>query len=224
VTRADYNLRPDVVTVSDMRDRDLRDALHSRLLDEHVADLAGTRFVDELGLCGEVRVDIAVVNATLSGFELKSPADTLRRFPRQVDVYSRVLDHCTLVVAEKHLDGALAILPEWWGCIVVRWDDMGVRLDEVAPALRNELVDPYSLAQLLWRGETLTALEELDALRGVRGKSRKVLWQRLTEAVDIDELRALVRQALKQRQNWRAETNSARFGQQLAADGATSLS
>lgn len=204
-----------------MRDRDLRVALYARLLDEHAGELETTRFVDELGLCGEVRVDIAVVNASLAGFELKSPADTLRRFPKQVEVYSRVLDYCTLVTAEAHLDDAMALVPAWWGCVVVRQEETAVRLDEVQPAQPNMSIDGYSLAQLLWREETLSALEALDAAKGCRSKPRKILWQQLVEAVDLDELRSIVRTALKSRQTWRAQTTSAKFGQELAASDAT---
>src|SRR5690606_1667180 len=136
-----------------MRDRDVRRALHGQLLDEHASELDTTLFVDELGLCGEARVDVAVVNAALAGFELKSASDTLRRFPKQVEVYSRVLDYATLVVAENHLDHALPLLPEWWGCSVVRWDGERAHLDELRPAAFNPGIDAYSVAQLLWWDE-----------------------------------------------------------------------
>lgn len=194
--------RSSVVTVSGMRDRDIRAALHARLLDEHAEDLDSTRFVDELGLCGEVRVDIAVVNAALSGFELKSAADTLRRFPKQVDVYSRVLDYCTLVTAPSHLDHALNILPKWWGCVIAK--DEG--LDEIRPAKFNKTIDGYSLAQLLWRDETLAILDSLDAVRGCKSKPRQFLWRRLADVTDIHQLRDIVRDTLKGRTAWRVNS------------------
>src|SRR5690348_12382197 len=100
-----------------MRDGDVRKALHVQLQSEHIAELGQTLFVDELGLCGQVRVDVAVVNGALSGYELKSENDTLRRLPTQVEVYSRVLDFATLVVAKKHAGHARAGLPSWWGLI-----------------------------------------------------------------------------------------------------------
>lgn len=200
--------RSEVVSVSIMRDRDIRAALHARLLAEHAEDLDSTRFVDELGLCGEVRVDIAVVNAALSGFELKSAADTLRRFPKQVDVYSRVLDYCTLVTAPSHLDHALEILPKWWGCVIVREGSESVSLDEVRPAKFNKKIDGYSLAQLLWRDEVLAALDSLDAARGCKSKPRAFLWLKLVEQTDIHELRDIVRNCLKRRERWRITSPS----------------
>lgn len=205
-----------------MRDRDVRSALHEQLLVQHAADLDSTRFVDELGLCGEVRVDVAVVNAALSGFELKSASDTLRRLPAQIDVYSRVLDYCTLVVAENHLEHAKAAILPWWGCTVAAWDGTKVSLSEETRAEMNPSIDGYSLAQLLWRDETLVALERVGAARGVRSKPRTVLWRRLADAVEIDELRVLVRDVLKCRQAWRPEATSIRSGRVLAECGARS--
>ena len=207
-----------------MRDRDVRSALHRDLLVQHESELPSTLFVDELGLCGEVRVDVAVVNASLSGFELKSASDTLRRFPAQVRVYSQVLDHSTLVVAENHLDAALKILPPWWGCMVVRWDGVDAHIDELRPSDFNPAIDSYALSQLLWRDEAVAALETLDAMKGMRSKPRRQLWQRLSEVAELDLLREIVRNSLKSRVRWRDETMSARFGQELAVDGAMSRS
>jgi hypothetical protein len=205
-----------------MRDLDVRRALHQLLIREHSPELDSTLFVDELGLCGEARVDVAVVNSFLSGYEIKSASDNLRRLPTQVEVYSRVLDYSTLVVAEKHLDHALPLLPNWWGCSVARWDGTLTHIDELRPATFNPLIDPYSIAQLLWWDEAFGALESLDVAKGMRSKSRKKLWEKLVEITDLSELRSLVRERLKARTGWRSETTSARFGPQLAECGAKS--
>ncbi|MEY4093128.1 MAG: hypothetical protein RLZZ53_327, partial [Acidobacteriota bacterium] len=57
------------------------------LLREYLEDLhqdTDTVVLEELGLHqGDVRMDVASVNAELSGFEIKSPSDTLARWPRQ---------------------------------------------------------------------------------------------------------------------------------------------
>lgn len=203
-----------------MRDRDVRAALHTQLIADHADELDATLVVDELGLCGQARVDVAVVSAALSGFELKSASDTLRRFPTQVEVYSRVLDYATLVVAENHLDHALPLLPAWWGCSVVRWDGERAHLDEVKPPQFNPDIDPFALAQLLWWDEAFAALEHLDAAHGMRSKPRTKLWDRLAKTTDLPDLRLLVRNALKGRTGWRPVTTSARSGRELAQCGA----
>lgn len=188
-----------------MRDRDVRRALHEELAREHADELEQTLFVDELGLCGEVRVDVAVVNGSLSGYELKSERDTLRRLPNQVAFYSRVLDFATLVVAESHLKGARELIAPWWGLTLARAHGGEVILEHVKEPEFNVSVDPMSIAQLLWRDEALAELAARGLDRGVRTKPRWVVWSRLVEAVDRDELRAAVRDRLKDRSGWRAD-------------------
>lgn len=94
-----------------MHDADLRQALHRRLARQHRDDPHDTRILDEFGICGQVRVDVAVVNGALTGYELKSARDTLKRLPRQADYYSRVLDYAHIVVADTHAAHALQMVP-----------------------------------------------------------------------------------------------------------------
>ncbi len=85
-----------------MRDPDIRQKLRADIERQHRAD-PDTLIVDELGLCqGAVRVDLAVVNAALHGYEIKSERDTLVRLPGQQEGYSRALDFVTVVTAEGH--------------------------------------------------------------------------------------------------------------------------
>ena len=189
-------------SVASMRDLDLRTALRARLDEEHGGD-DDTLIVDELGLCGQVRVDVAVVNGALSGFELKSARDNLRRLPNQVAVYSRVFDYAALVVAENHRTSAVAMLPDWWGIYVAHETGTTTSLELERAGVRNEVVDPMALAQLLWRDEALEELSQRGADRGVRTKPRWQVWQRLADVVQVDELRDVVRRRLKARPGWR---------------------
>lgn len=188
-----------------MKDKDVRDVLMAELRDAHHRGPSASLIVEELGLLRKVRVDVAVVDDdALSGFEIKSAADTLRRFPRQVEVYSKVLDYASAVVADNHLEHVRAVLPPWWGCHVVRTDLIGaLRIDEICQAAPNPGVDPHSVATLLWRDEVVAALQSRDALKGVSSKPKWVLWDRLVEVLDVDELRALVRDRLRARTRWR---------------------
>lgn len=185
-------------------DGDIRSALHARLRREHGGGPT-TRYIDELGLCGTVRVDVALVNGSLSGYELKSDRDTLRRLPSQIEYYSKVLDHATLVVGERHYahSDAAAILPDWWGLMVASEDGSDIGLEDVRPPGTNTGVDPGSIAQLLWRDEALDELEARGLDGGIRTKPRALLWARLAESLDLDELRGIVRERLKAREGWR---------------------
>jgi hypothetical protein len=185
-----------------MRDCDVRSALRNQLATAHCAE-PNTLMLDELGICGRVRIDIAVVNGDLSGYEIKSAADDLRRLPIQVDVYSRVLDFACLVVASCHHASALDIIPDWWGVQVAQATSDSISLESIRPPERNDAVDGTFLVQLLWRDEALDELTIRDADRGVRSKARWHVWTRLAEVLTVDEMRAVVRSRLKARQDWR---------------------
>ncbi|MBN1837877.1 MAG: sce7726 family protein [Spirochaetales bacterium] len=188
-----------------MRDMDIRQALRSQLADRF-ADDPDTRVVEELGLCqGNVRIDIAVVNGTLHGYEIKSEKDTLRRLPSQSSVYSKVFDTVTVVVGPRHETSVRDHIPEWWGITVARHVGGETVLNEVKPASKNHEVVASALVQLLWRDEALSALERRGLANGVRGKPRRVLWGRLTENLDTEELSREVCSFLKSREGWRSD-------------------
>lgn len=186
-----------------MRDRDIREVLWRKLEEEHAGD-NDTLMLDELSLChGSTRIDLAVINGELQGYELKSERDTLERLRAQEAIYSATLDRVTLVTAEKHLPKTLDTVPAWWGLCVVRGKPGAVELEDNRPARINPNIDPLSLATLLWRDEALAELERLGEARGVRGKSRDVVYERLAATLTLDNLRSLVRRTLKDRSSWR---------------------
>lgn len=180
-------------------DSDIRPALWERLRREHSRH-ADTILINELGLCrGRVRVDMAAVNGQLHGYEIKSDLDSLRRLATQVRLYSMVLDRVTLVVGDRYLTDAFSILPAWWGVVNVRRANTRIRFKTVRRALNNPDRDPAALVELLWLDETVALLEERNAARGVRGKPRRVAWERACEILTLEEIAAAVRSRLKAR-------------------------
>ncbi len=181
--------------------RHANDADVRAVLKEYLATVTagtGTVILDELGLCqGDVRVDVAAVNGELSGFEIKSPSDTLTRWPRQRRFYSRVVDRAWLVASERAL--AKANPPHWWGQIAVFELDDRLALRVVKEGAINPSPDPLAIAKLLWRDEALEALKNAGRAKGVITKPRAVIWRRLIESVPLDDLRAAARAALKRR-------------------------
>jgi hypothetical protein len=184
-------------------DRDIRMALYETELARFSAD-PHSLLVDELGVCqGEFRIDVAVVNGALHGWEIKSDRDTLARLPGQAQAYSRVFDTVTLVVGETHLDDALALIPGWWGVLVASGRRSGAALDAVRAGGRNPAPDPLALAQLLWRDELVAILADLDAPKKLLRQPKWDLWPALAARLEVDELAARVRAALKARPEWR---------------------
>ena len=174
-------------------------------------DEPNTLVVEELGLCqGAVRVDLAVVNGSVHGYEIKSDQDTLTRLPAQSDAYSRTFDYVTLVVSPEHVRKAKAMVPKWWGVWVVTDRHGHVSLKSSRRPRPNPAVDLYAMAQLLWRTEALELLEERRLAHGVRSKPRDVLWRRLATSLDPKELGSAVRECLRRRgPTWREPASRA---------------
>jgi hypothetical protein len=163
--------------------------------------------VHELGLQhGSRRVDIAVVNGFLHGFEIKSDADNLVRLPAQIEAYSRALDRATLVVGERHLSAAERILPAWWGIKVVRMGSRGaLNIATYRSIVNNPQVSAFHAAHLLWRDEVLAVLANHGLSSGLTKASRKDLYQLAAEVLPLRELRRHIREALKCRVGWRVD-------------------
>jgi hypothetical protein len=200
----DVTKHPHPAAQQEMRDPEIRAELHRRLSRRHTG-AERVKIVDEMSvLAGACRIDVAVINGRLEGFEIKSEGDSLARLPRQAMAYGRVFDRLTMVCAERHLEAALALLPDWWGVEVAEQRGARTRIVRKRAARANPAVEPRAVAQLLWRSEVLGALEDMDAARGLRSKPRRTLWSTLAEVVPRRELRALVREALRARRGWLA--------------------
>jgi hypothetical protein len=185
-------------------EQQLRDAVKSIILADYAQD-PNTLIVDELGLRhGVARVDIAVVNGSIHGFELKSDRDNLKRLPHQIQIYNSVLDKVTLVVDVRHVDKAIKLVPAWWGVTIAKNKDFArIDFETVQSPTSNPSLDPISVCKLLWREEALNLLEEFDAAVPVRHKPRAAIYVRLAEVVDLETIQRRVRHQLKSRTAWR---------------------
>jgi hypothetical protein len=182
-----------------MREIDIRRALLAKMQEMH-GDEPDTLIRQELGLCqGFARVDLAVVNGSVHGYEIKSEQDTLVRLSGQAAIYNRALDFVTIVIAPAHAKKVSLAVPSWWGIWNAIQADQGVRFEASRAPSRNSHIDGYALAQLLWREEALQALADRDLARGMRSKPREELWRRLAAALTIEELGSIVRDRLKRR-------------------------
>lgn len=187
-----------------LRDRDIRAALLATLHAEHEGD-PDTRVVEEFGVReGKARVDVAVFNGRMEGYEIKSAADTLTRLPGQVVSYGATFDRVVIVFSGRSTEEILAAVPEWWGV----WEAVG-KAGEVGFVVRrphapNPSPDPLARAQLLWREELLDYLAYRGLDRGLRSKPRKALQKATVRLVPAHELADHVRERIKARGDWRA--------------------
>lgn len=103
-------------------DRDIRVKLYQKIVSnkEFYIDKT-TKIIDEMGvLNGSSKVDVAVINGKLHGYEIKSERDTLDRLPLQSKYYNTVFDKMTIVCSDKYLKKVETIIPKWWGILEVR--------------------------------------------------------------------------------------------------------
>jgi hypothetical protein len=152
---------------------------------------------------GATRVDLAAINGSITGCEVKSARDNFARLESQARLYSAVLDTAVLVVeGEAAATRASGIIPEWWGLWCASKVAEGVDLGVMRAPKPNPAPDALSVAQLLWRDEAYSVLARRDLAAGLRKATRWRLWQILAEQLPLAVLQREVREAIKARLDW----------------------
>ncbi len=188
------------------KDSHIRAAVRVHLRIQH-ADAANTMIIEELGLChGWARIDLAVVNGQLHGYEIKSDRDTLTRLPAQIETYSSVFDLVTIVVGRQHLTPVLNLVPDWWGITLAKMrSDETVGLLAIREPEHNPKSNLVETAKLLWREEALALLEQTGTAKGYRSKARALLYERLVQVAEPNWLKAAIYHQLRSRTDWRSD-------------------
>jgi hypothetical protein len=109
----------------------------------------------------------------------------------------------TVVCCERHMPGVLLCVPDWWGMEIATSVNGKARIARVRQPRANPSVESQAVVQLLWRDEVMNELEKLDLATGLRSKPRRVLWEALANALPPRALRAIVRERLRSRADWR---------------------
>lgn len=181
-----------------MRDPEIRAALVDQLRRTH-RDPIENRIWPEMSVgLGASRVDVGLVNGRISGYEIKSAHDSLGRLEGQVLHYGRCLDRATIVTAESRAATIANHVPEWWGVTIALDRGDCPRLRVARKAAPNPGVEPFYVAQLLWRDEAYAELKSRDLHHGLAKATRWELWDRLAE-LPLRKLQAAVRVRLKAR-------------------------
>jgi len=196
---------------SQLRDQEIRKALRDKLRAIHAQE-SDTAIIDELSLCqGNARVDVAVVNGSFSGYEIKSDRDTLARLPNQLAAYELCFDTMTMVVGKKHVAKCRKALPEWWGIWEAVRTVSGVRFSCWREPLPNTRITSERVVQLLWKKELREALEGHEITVPAKA-SRRELWSALIAAVPQADLFTIVRSCIRARGDWRSGPTPFRCG------------
>lgn len=186
-----------------MNDLQIRNAIKEQEFKNHYND-PDTRIIDELGICqGESIVDIAVVNGSLSGYEIKSDVDTLKRLPKQIENYNKVFDYMSIVTSQKYAPIINDHIPDWWGIIEVENSNGIAVVIERRKPIQNTKIDLFYLVQMLWKDELVEIIDSYSLNKSKKNKSKREIWTYLVDNIDYNTLKNIVRQYLKRRTNWR---------------------
>jgi hypothetical protein len=186
-----------------MNDIDIRRELKKTYLSRYIED-NNSKIIEELGLCqGSNKIDIAIINNSLIGWEIKSEQDTLNRLPSQVDMYNRIFDYLYIITNEKHLKKINKIIPDFWGVIGVHQNGSDIKTIIIRKASKNLLVESRYLVQLLWKNEAIEILEKNGLINGLRSKPKTILWGKISDSLSLRQINEYVREYLKKREKWR---------------------
>jgi hypothetical protein len=185
-------------------DSEIRAALHRKKF-KTLHARKDTLIVDELGLVhAKARIDIAVINGCVHGFEIKSAADSLARLPGQLRLYSECLERLTIVCADKHVGEVRKIAPAWCGILIVTVGPRGgVKFAMLQKARQNPNVNAYKLAHLLWRPEAIDLLTKLNAPPHVLRRPRKQLYKSLAALLTVKQITTYIKESMAGREAWR---------------------
>jgi hypothetical protein len=204
---------------SQLGDQEIRIALRDKLRVIH-ADELDTAIIDELSLCqGDARVDVAVVNGSFSGYEIKSDRDTLNRLPNQLAAYELCFDTMTIVVGGRYLAKCKKAIPDWWGIWEATPTEKGIQFGCWREPTPNHRISSERVVQLLWKQELREALTRFGINAPVK-TSRRELGMRLIAAAG-DDVFAIVRSRIRARGDWRSAPTPFRCGG-LSRSAATS--
>lgn len=200
--------------MSDSYDYEIRDALHKKKFSACHSAKSNTVIINELGLLhGSSRIDIAVINGLIHGYEIKSSKDTLKRLNTQIRAYSLCLQKLTFVVAPIHLEELIVKSPAWAGIVVAsKGVKGGISFKTFRRASVNPEFDLYSVLHLLWKEEAQAILKEIGFSTKAINVSRKNLYSLLCENLEKSEIVSCIKDAFGKRLNWRAAELQALYG------------
>jgi len=182
---------------------EMREAL-LKLLNVQLSDQDAV-VVEELGIeHGSSRIDVAVVNDKLIGYEIKSDYDNLLRLPGQIHAYNRVFNEINIVTGAEFIYEINELIGSWWGVRQANVSKSGaVTLEPIREAKANPGQSSLSLASLLWKNEAADILSHyIDRTPPVSWTKRRLYFE-LFNCLDLQGICEVVCMKLRTRTEWR---------------------
>lgn len=177
----------------------IRQVIRARLAVAHQGEDAV--IVDELKVSrGSSRIDVAVINGRIEGYEIKSDKDTLDRLPRQAAMFGLIADRMTLVVGERHLEKAKLIVPDWWAIMTPAVSAEGaLNIAVVKSGKLNRNRESKALVEVLERDEILAMMSVHGIDKGLRSATYAELVETSVKRLSREDISAFVKRMVKLR-------------------------
>lgn len=186
---------------SALRDADIRAPLHAWLMKEHEGR-SDTSIIHELKIPRpSARVDLAVVNGKLCGFEIKSDVDSFSRLPRQIDSFNRVFDEMYVVTTGRRVAAIKKKVPEWWGIAVPVKSRNKTAFRRVKKSKKNPQASDSAILHMLNRKELIEILELNGLAKGRRSKKKDILVSAIIDEISSKRIRQCARDILRKRRS-----------------------
>ena len=181
------------------REGAIRTALATWLAVKHATD-ASTVLIHELDIPRPSgRVDVALINGLLAGYEIKSEVDSFARLQMQQASFSSVFERMTLVVTGCHTRAAPSAVPPWWEILEARGSNFKViRRGRANPNLNLE-----NLLYVLNKSELLRVEDKLKfELTSAKRKKSEII-DSILSVRQVRRTLSLSRETLKRRASGR---------------------
>lgn len=189
-----------------MKDFDIRLAMKGTTLSKFYHD--DSIVVEELSLPSTgSRIDIAVVNGHLHGYEIKSACDTLKRLNNQIEGYSKVFDYLSIITEDKYINKILNLAPNWIGVSCSSMEDDKISISTIRKGERNNSKEGFYVAKLLRKEEIQLIMND----HNITYKKSSRVWtlcEILAQELNIEDLSYAVRIKLKQRADWKLHSKA----------------
>jgi hypothetical protein len=197
----------------------IRQAIRASLEASHRGEDAV--IVDELKVSlGSGRIDVAVINGRLEGYEIKSDKDSLHRLPKQVAMFGAVAERMTLVTGRRHLDKAIEVVPDWWSVVACSSNDGAqITFERIRRGRINRKLDKTALVETLERDEIVHMLASVNLDKGFRSATYRVLAERAILNMSTDQISKYVKRILKVRARFAQKFGDLAFGRSVIVCG-----
>ena len=110
---------------------------------------------------GKSRCDFYVVTDKLTGFEIKSDADSYERLPKQIKDYDQYFDQNYIVVGAQHIKSVAKKVPDYWGILCVTDEEEGFIVKMIRRPVPNPKVKREKQLSKMWHNELTSIATKL---------------------------------------------------------------